>query len=90
MNQTFELKNIWIREVMSNMEKCGHSKSDQVDHQKIDDIDRNHPANKKDESEFNVEVYLNSIFLLICNFTTKVNTWKNLPTFITTFLRFQN
>lgn len=36
---------------MSNMEKCGHSKSDQND-QKLDDNNRNHPANKKDESEF--------------------------------------
>lgn len=37
---------------MSNMEKkCGQSKPDQVDHQKFDEVNRNHPANKKDESE---------------------------------------
>lgn len=39
-------------EVMSNMEKCGQSKSDQIDHQKSDESNRNHPANKKDESKF--------------------------------------
>lgn len=43
-------EHIRIREVMSNMEKCGQSKSDRVD-PKLDDNNR-HPANRKDESEF--------------------------------------
>lgn len=46
-------ENIRTREVMSNMEKCGHSKSDPTD-PKLDDNNRNHPANKKDESEFRI------------------------------------
>lgn len=37
--------------------KCGQSKPDQADHQKIDDVNRNHPANKKDESELNMKIH---------------------------------
>lgn len=37
---------------MSNMEKCGQSKPDQIDNPKFDENNRNHPANKKDESKF--------------------------------------
>lgn len=45
--------------------KCGQSKPDQVDQQKFDEVNRNHPANKKDESE------LKMIFFLVFKFTRK-------------------
>lgn len=50
-------ENIRIREVMSNMEKCGQGKPDQVDNQKLEENNRNHPANKRDESEFLLKLF---------------------------------
>lgn len=50
------------------MEKCGRSKPDQIDNSKamvqLDEMNRNHPANKKDESKILIKIDFILLFKL--------------------------